>query len=106
MYQLIVEENHGVIPYPEWSNTTDFIPTEEGFGTVPLQSVELGEAIRNINIDTAQIKLQIKSTCANLWESSCRCYQWMDMKNVSFLTEWHCNRAEDQHVLVGILISL
>ena len=43
--QIIVERNHGVLLFPEWSNTSDFITTSESFGTVPIHSVELGDAI-------------------------------------------------------------
>ena len=43
--QLLVEHNHGVLLYPDWSNTSDYVTTEESFGTVPLQTPELTEAI-------------------------------------------------------------
>ena len=57
LYQLIVEQNHDVIPHPDWSNATDFVPTDESFGTVPLHSEELGKAISKISIDFVKIKL-------------------------------------------------
>ena len=35
--QSLVERNHGVLLYPEWSNASDYLSTSEAFGTVPLQ---------------------------------------------------------------------
>lgn len=49
-YQLLVDENHGIDLFPGWSNTRDFAPTPETFGTVPLHSQELDEAIAQISV--------------------------------------------------------
>jgi hypothetical protein len=38
-----VEQNHGKLIYPEWSNASDYVRTAESFGTVGLHSAELGE---------------------------------------------------------------
>ena len=34
--QIIVEKTHGVLLFPDLSNTSDYLPTEEQMGTVPL----------------------------------------------------------------------
>ena len=51
--QLLVEENHGVLLFPDWSNASDFLSTPETFGTVPLHSNELGAAIAAIDVRAA-----------------------------------------------------
>jgi hypothetical protein len=51
--QLLVERNHGVLIFPDWSNTNDYISTLEHFGTVALHSVELAEAIKAIELPPA-----------------------------------------------------
>ena len=48
--QILVERNHGVLLYSEWSNTSDFVDTPESFGTVPIHTVELGQAIAGIEL--------------------------------------------------------
>ena len=48
--QLLVERNHNVMLYPEWSNTSDFCATPECFGTVPLHSAQLAAAIADIEL--------------------------------------------------------
>ena len=47
--QLLVEENHGVLRHPEWSNTTDFKDTSEQFGTVSLQSADLHMEVEKLS---------------------------------------------------------
>jgi hypothetical protein len=49
--QIIVERNHGVLLYPDWSNASDYETTRERFGTVAIHSHELAEAINNIELD-------------------------------------------------------
>lgn len=49
--QHLVEENHGLRLYDGWVNTSDFIDTNEKFGTVPLHSEQLGEAVKAICLD-------------------------------------------------------
>ena len=49
--QLLVERNHGVLLYPEWSNASDYVDTPESFGTVVLHSRELHTAIQDIKLD-------------------------------------------------------
>ena len=51
--QLLVERNHGVLIFPDWSNTSDYISTLEHFGTVALHSVELADAIKAIELPPA-----------------------------------------------------
>ena len=55
--QLLVERNHGVLLYPDWSNTSDYQTTTESFGTVSLHSRALGEAIDKIDVDWSSVKL-------------------------------------------------
>ena len=43
--QELVERNHGKPLYAEWSSTSDYADTPEKFGTVPIYSEELGEAL-------------------------------------------------------------
>ena len=54
-YQLLVERNHGVDLFPGWSNTTDYAPTPETFGTVPLHSSDLGEAMADMPINAEAV---------------------------------------------------
>jgi len=55
--QLLVERNHGVLLYPDWSNTSDYQTTPESFGTVSLHSPALGAAIQQIDVDWSLVKL-------------------------------------------------
>lgn len=48
--QLLVERNHGVMLFPEWSNASDYVTTPERFGTVCLHSEDLDLAVRNIQV--------------------------------------------------------
>ena len=48
--QIIVERNHGVLLYPDWSNASDYVITREKFGTVPIHSPQLADAINNIEL--------------------------------------------------------
>ena len=41
-----MEQNHGKLLYPEWSNASDYVRTPESFGTVELHSEELGAKIK------------------------------------------------------------
>ena len=50
--QTLVEHNHSVLLYPEWSNASDYKYTTETFGTVSLHSAELAEAIEKIELPT------------------------------------------------------
>lgn len=70
--QLLVEANHGVDIYPGWSNTRDFAPTPETFGTVPLHSSELGEAMARIAVSkevTAKLSGDQRYLCASMGTS-------------------------------------
>jgi len=49
--QNLVHKKHSVILFPEWSNTSDFMQTNESFGTITLHSKELREKIQSISID-------------------------------------------------------
>ena len=46
-----MKQNHGVELYRSWVNSSDFKNTQETFGTVPLQSAELAQAINDIDLD-------------------------------------------------------
>jgi hypothetical protein len=48
--QIIVERNHGVLLYPDWSNASDYVITREKFGTVAIHSPQLADAINNIEL--------------------------------------------------------
>ena len=48
--QKLIQHNHGVIYYPDWSNASDHVPTGETFGTVPIHSAELAAAIEGITL--------------------------------------------------------
>ena len=47
--QVLVEENHGTVPFPTWSAESDYERTPERFGTVPLHSEQLGNAVAKID---------------------------------------------------------
>ena len=49
--QVLVSENHGVLLYPAWSNTSEFAETPERAGVVPIQDEELTERVNNIVLD-------------------------------------------------------
>ncbi|KAJ1624459.1 hypothetical protein T492DRAFT_881800 [Pavlovales sp. CCMP2436] len=51
--QVLVSLNWSVLLFPEWSNTSDYAPTDETFDTVPLHSAELGAAIKQIPLPAA-----------------------------------------------------
>jgi len=57
--QLIVERNHGVLLYPDWSNASDYATTRERFGTVAIHSHELADAINNIELDQEVSKYRL-----------------------------------------------
>ena len=43
-----MEQNHGTLAYPHWSNESDYARTAEKFGTVPLHTEQLGAAVQAI----------------------------------------------------------
>ncbi len=49
--QIIVEHNHGVLLYPDWSNTSNYATTREKFGTVAIHSPQLAKAINSIELN-------------------------------------------------------
>ena len=55
--QILVAENHGVQLYPAWSNSSDHLDTPERFGTIPLQSAALHDAIEAIDINPLDCNL-------------------------------------------------
>jgi hypothetical protein len=57
--QIIVERNHGVLLYPDWSNASDYETTRERFGTVAIHSQELADAINNIELDQELSKYRL-----------------------------------------------
>ena len=60
LLQMLVEENHDVLLYPFWSNTCDFLDTNETFGTIPLQSAELTAAVNQLQTDTEKLTCEQK----------------------------------------------
>ncbi|KAK3271924.1 hypothetical protein CYMTET_19751 [Cymbomonas tetramitiformis] len=48
--QMLVEHNHNVSWFPDWSNANDFVTTPESFGTVPIHSPQLQEALEAIQL--------------------------------------------------------
>ena len=51
--QLLVEENHGILLYPGWTNASDYEDTEETFGTVALHGPDLARAMEKIQLPAA-----------------------------------------------------
>jgi hypothetical protein len=47
---LLVEKNHSVLLYADWSNVSNYKDTPESFGTVALHSSELHEAVNAIQL--------------------------------------------------------
>jgi hypothetical protein len=45
-----VERNRGIILYPGWTNSGDYLKTPENFGTGPIQTDELTDAINAISL--------------------------------------------------------
>ena len=60
--QLLVEENHGVLLHPDWSNVSDYVSTAKRFGTVGIHSKELGDAIHAIR-DPDNTPYKLVCTC-------------------------------------------
>ena len=54
--QIIVERNHGVLLYPDWSNASNYATTPEHFGTVAIHSPELADAIADIKLEKQSSK--------------------------------------------------
>ena len=48
--QILVEETRNRLIYPGWSNTADYKPTPERFGTVAIHSPELHAAVMEIDV--------------------------------------------------------
>ena len=44
--QRLVLQNHGVLMFPDWSNTSEFKDTAERFGTIPIHTKDLGDALK------------------------------------------------------------
>ena len=57
LLQILVEKNHGVLLYSNWSNASDYIDTDEQFDTIPIQSSELNRAVESIRVDLKKISL-------------------------------------------------
>ena len=53
-FQIIVERNHGVLLYPDWSNASDYETTHE-----LLYSQELADAINNMELDQELSKYRL-----------------------------------------------
>jgi hypothetical protein len=48
--QQLVERNRGIILYPGWTSSGDYLKTPENFGTGPIQTDELTDAINAISL--------------------------------------------------------
>jgi hypothetical protein len=48
--QQLVERNRGIILYPGWTSSGDYLKTPERFGTGPIQTYELTDAINAISL--------------------------------------------------------
>jgi hypothetical protein len=66
--------------YPTWSNASDFEPTQETFGTVPLASPELVAAMKaHIKVDEKTVQAlsaeqrYIMQVCVRVCECVCAC---------------------------------
>lgn len=59
LYQRLARRNHDIDVYPEWTNASDYVFTDEGFGTVPLHTQSLHDALatRYEQLDATSIKL-------------------------------------------------
>jgi hypothetical protein len=57
--QIIVELNHGVRLYPDWSNASDYKTTRDFFETVAIHSQDLADAINNIDLNQELSKYQL-----------------------------------------------
>ncbi len=49
--QIIVERNHAVLLYPDWSNASNYATTQENFGTEAIHSLQLAKAINSIELN-------------------------------------------------------
>jgi hypothetical protein len=56
--QSIVEINHNVLVYPTWTNSLDYVDTEESCGVIPLQRTELTAAVNALQVDVELTKEQ------------------------------------------------
>jgi hypothetical protein len=64
--QLVLEKNQGVLVYPDWSNVSDYKETYKSFGMVALHSLELHEALGEVEIAedvTAHFTAKMKYLC-------------------------------------------
>ena len=69
LLQLLVEENHGTLLYPNWTNTADYADTTESFGTVRLHSDFLDAALQQIKLDrrvTEKFSPDMKYLCRRM----------------------------------------
>jgi hypothetical protein len=49
--QLLVEKNHGVFWFPDWTNGSNHIDTPESFGTIALHNEELAATVSAIEFE-------------------------------------------------------
>ncbi len=56
--QKLVERNHGILIYPNWSNASDYEPT----GELPVHSAQLAAAIDNISYQSHCLSLNLRRT--------------------------------------------
>jgi hypothetical protein len=55
--QNLVKENHGIQLYPQWTNASDYIDTDESFDTIALQSASLHSKLEQKSKELGPVKL-------------------------------------------------
>jgi hypothetical protein len=63
LVQNLVARNHGVCVYCNWSNASEWAPTKEKFGLVPMHSEQLGQAIPIVRPNISEGKRNIRRWC-------------------------------------------
>ena len=62
--QVLVQQNHDVLLYPNWVNTCDYKNTAESFGTIALHNEDLAKAVNHIPIsDQVKLTSDMKYLC-------------------------------------------
>jgi hypothetical protein len=62
--QLLVEKNHGVLLFPDWTNGSDYIDTPESFGTIALHNEELDAAVSAIaELESSHLTRDMRYLC-------------------------------------------
>ena len=64
--QILVEHNHSVLLYPDWTNSSDYKDTNKTLGTIALHSEELQNAIEQIEITKVQLTSDMNFLCNSM----------------------------------------